>query len=260
VSGLIFYQYNAMRKIYFILFCAVLCGSPAFTQNSKQTESIEQVWLGYFNQARFSDRWGSWLDVHLRTKENFTSNLSQSILRLGLTYYFNENTRFTAGYAYVSHYPGDNHKDITQPEHRPWQQLQWNNKYSRLRTSQSFRLEEKFRRKIANESTLAEGYNFNYKLRYNFLLNVPLGKKLYMPGSLSFVVNDELHVNFGKQVVYNYFDQNRLFLGFSYQTNKHDNLQFGYLNIFQQLASGNRYKDIHAFRLFYFHILDLRGK
>jgi hypothetical protein len=177
-----------------------------------------------------------------------------------LTYYLNDATKLTAGYAYVSNYPGDNHGDVTQPEHRAWQQVQWHNKYAKVRTMQWFRLEEKFKRKILNESELASGYTFNYKVRYNFYLQVPLSKKGIQPNTLSFVVNDEVHINFGKHIVYNYFDQNRFFLGFSFQTNKSDNLQFGYMNLFQQLASGNHYKMINAARIFYFHNIDLRKK
>jgi hypothetical protein len=32
------------------------------------------------------------------------------------------------------------------------------------------------------------------------------------------------------------------------------------MNVFQQLAAGNSYKNIHAIRLFYLHNLDLRKK
>jgi hypothetical protein len=97
-------------------------------------------------------------------------------------------------------------------------------------------------------------------MRYNFYLQAPLGKKGIQPNTLSFVVNDEVHINFGKQIVYNYFDQNRFFLGFAFQTNKTDNLQIGYMNLFQQQASGNHYKMINAARVTYFHNLDLREK
>jgi hypothetical protein len=62
-----------------------------------------------------------WTDLHLRTKK-----ISLPIFRkypaFGLTYYLNDATKLTAGYAYVSNYPGDNHGDVTQPEHRAWQQ------------------------------------------------------------------------------------------------------------------------------------------
>lgn len=43
-----------------------------------------------------------------------------------------------------------------------------------------------------------------------------------------------------------------------YQLSAHSNLQFGYMNVFQQLAAGSTYRNIHAIRLFVFQNLDLR--
>ena len=125
---------------------------------------------------------------------------------------------------------------------------------------QWIRLEERFRRKILNDSTLADGTSFNFRIRYNILFEIPLSRKGFVPKSVGFVVNDEVHVNFGKEIVYNYFDQNRFFLGFAYHVNKHDNLQLGYMNVFQQLPAGNKYRSNHVARVFYFHNLDLRTK
>jgi len=230
------------------------------TQTVKTTTTINQTWFGYFNQTRLSKKWGLWADAHLRTKEDFVNNLSQSIARVGLTYYLTDNTKLTLGYAYVNQFPGDNHANISQPEHRIWQQVQWHIKFPRLRLMQWLRLEEKFKHKIANNDNLADGFNYNWKLRYNLFFNVPLSKKAFAPHSLSFVLNDEVHINFGNEIVYNYFDQNRFFAGFSYHTNAHDNIQFGYMNLFQQLAPGNSYKNINAARIFYFHNIDLRKR
>ena len=80
------------------------------------------------------------------------------------------------------------------------------------------------------------------------------------PGSVSFIANDELHINFGKEIVNNYFDQNRFFLGFKYQFTGSSNVQLGYMNLFQQLAAGNKYKNINAIRVFFFQNFDLRKK
>jgi hypothetical protein len=240
-----------IRKLFTCLLILPLCASHV-TAQTKNTAHISQVWVGYFNQTRLSSRWGLWADIQLRTKENFTDNLSQSLNRLGLTYYLSDNTKLTLGYAFINYFPGDNHANISQPEHRIWQQIQWHNKYPRLRLMQWFRLEEKFKHKVLDNDHLADGYAYSWKLRYNFFLNAPLGKKAFAPGTLSFVLNDEVHVNFGKEIVYNYFDQNRFFIGFSYHTNASDNIQFGYMNLFQQLPAGNSYKDIHAARIFIF--------
>src|SRR6185436_1266399 len=181
-------------RCFLLIILSYLLTQPTFSQ-TKQTEHVQQTWLGFFNQTRFSNKWGAWADVHLRTKEDLVNDLSQSIVRVGLTYYLNDDTKLTAGYAYVSHYPADNHKNVTMPEHRPWQQVQWHSKYSRLRLMQWFRLEERFRKKILNDDELADGYNFNFRLRYNILFMVPLSKKRFEPKTLSFVVNDEVHIN-----------------------------------------------------------------
>lgn len=244
-----------LRKI--LLSISLLITFAGFSQ--KQTTHTEQVWLGYFNQTRFTNKWGLWVDLQLRTKEDFFTNFSTAIARAGAIYYLNDNTKLTAGYAYINHFPADGHKNISRPEHRPWQQIQWHTKYQKLRLMQWIRLEERFRRKIENDDELAEGYNFNWRVRYNFFAAFPLSKQAFAPKTWSFVLNDELHINAGKEVVYNYFDQNRFFAGFSYHLNAHDNIQVGYLHVFQQLSSAaSSYKSIHAARLFYFHNLDTR--
>lgn len=224
----------------------------------KQITNINQVWTGYFNQTRLSNKWGFWAEAQLRTNENFVDNISQGILRVGGTYYYNNDTKLTAGYAYINNFSPANGANISTPEHRPWQQIQWHTKYQKLRLMQWVRLEERYRQRLKNINELDNGFAFNFRIRYNFLMQVPLSKKLFQPSTFSFIANDEVHVNFGKEIVYNTFDQNRFFLGLAYQTNKTDNLQIGYMNIFQQQPAGNIYRSLHTARIFYFHNLDLR--
>lgn len=246
-------------KFLMIIILPVILVSPLRAQ-TKETESVHQLWAGYFNQLRFTDKWGAWVDIHARTHEDYFTGLSQGIVRLGLTHYLADDLKLTTGYAFVNHFPSDNHKNISMPEHRAWQQVQWHSRYPTIRLMQWFRLEERWRRNILNDDKLGDGYNFNYRVRYNFFSQFPLSKKRFQPGTASFVVNNEIHLNFGKRIINNYFDQNRFFAGFNYHLNSHDNLQFGYMNIFQQLASGNNYKSTHVARLFYFHNMDLRRK
>ena len=231
-----------------------------YSYAQKQTETINRIWAGYFNQTRFTDKWGIWAEAQVRTKENFVDNLAQGMVRVGLTYYLADATKFTVGYAYVNDFPGDNHKNISAPEHRPWQQIQWHTKYGKKKMMQWIRLEERYRHKIKNDDELAAGYNFNWRIRYNLWYEIPFYKNGTDLNSWSFIVNNEVHVNFGKQIVNNYFDQNRFFLGLKYQSGLHSNLQFGYMNLFQQMAAGNRYRNFNIIRLFYFQNFDLRKK
>lgn len=226
----------------------------------KQATSENQVWLSYNNQTRVSNKWGIWGDFHLRTKENYIDKFSTGIARVGLMYYVTDNTKLTAGYAYVHNFPQEGHTDVGRPEHRPWQQMQWHNRFPKLRLMQYLRLEERFRRKIKDNDELADGYNFNWRTRYNVLLNFAFNQKPFAPGTVSYFVNDEVHINFGKEIIYNSFDQNRLFAGAQYHTNSSDVLQVGVMYLYQQLASGNRYRHIYAPRISYFQNLDLRKK
>lgn len=243
-------------KIRFLLLVAVLATTGVSAQKNVSTD--EQTWLAVLNQTRFTDRWGLWFDAHLRLKEDFVGDLSQFLVRVGPTFYLSDDVRLTAAYAYVHTFPATGHANIAQPEHRPWQQVQWFIRGPKARLMQWVRLEERFRRKILNDSELAEGYDFNWRIRYNFALFLPLTQKRFEPGGLQFLLNDELMVNFGEKVLYNHFDQNRLFAGLVYQVNKHAQLHAGYMNLYQQLASGNSFRNLHTIRVFYFHNFDLR--
>lgn len=247
-------------KLTILLILSLLSWQALQAQNSRQTVEEEQVWFAYFNQTRLTDKWGIWFDAHFRTTEHFIKEPSKAIGRLGLMYYLNDDLKFTNAYAFINHFPEEGHAHVSQPEHRIWHQLQLHSKYGKVRTMQWLRLEERFRRNIKNDNELADGYRFDWRIRANFLLNIPLSKKGIVPHSFSAVVNDEIFVNLSKNNVYNIFDQNRFFVGLAYNFNTHSNLQFGYMNVYQQLASGNKYKNINSLRVFFFQNLDLRKK
>lgn len=231
-----------------------------FSQIERSTQTEEQTWMAYFNQTRLSDKWGIWFDGHFRTTEHFVKEPSKLLLRTGLMYYLNDDLKLTNGYAYINHYPEEGHANVSQPENRIWHQLQLHTKYGKVRTMQWIRMDERFRRKIKNNNELAEGYRFDARIRYNFLLNVPLSKKGIAPKTVSAILNDEVMINLSKNNVYNAFDQNRFFVGIAYNIDSHSNFQFGYMNVYQQLGAGNKYKNINSIRLFFFQNLDLRKK
>ena len=245
------------RTCIILISLLMIIGSRVNAQ-TKHVATDEQFWIGYFNQTRLTDKWGLWFDTHFRTQHNFFDKLFQVAGRVGITYYLNDEARLTAGYTYFNHFIAGNHEMISQPEHRLWQQIQWQNSYPKLKLVHRIRMEERWRRKILDGDSLVAGYNFNYRARYQILSQFPLSKKRFQPNTLSFVIAEEVMINFGKEIVDNYFDANRLFLGFAYHVTKQDNIQLGYMNVFQQLPAGNFYRSNHVIRLYYFHNLDLR--
>ena len=224
----------------------------------KRTTTLQQTWLGTTGQLRFSNHWGASFDLQIRSRENFLKGISQVSSRIGAVYIPNESLRISLGYYFADNVPRDYKKAVFQDEHTGWQQVAWSNKYPRITVNQSVRLEERFRHRLKNERELGEGYGFNYRTRYNILLNIALNKKAFTPHTFAATFYNEAYLNFGKQIIYNAFDQTRSFAGFNYAFNKNANLQFGYLYVFQQLTSGNRYRHVHAARIFYLYNLDLR--
>jgi len=224
----------------------------------KHIHEREQVWLGYFNQTRFSNRWGMWVDVHYRMTDNFADRPFQFLFRPAITYFAKDNVRINAGYTLADHFPGKG-LHTTRLEHRAWQQVWWSQKYTSLSTLQWLRLEQRFNEKVVNDEK-QDGYNYTFRVRYNFSFFVPLKGKEIAPKTPFIALMNEVFLNFGGKVVYNTFDQNRLFAGIGYQFSPHLNGQLGYMNVYQQEASGNSYFSTHAIRLFFFHSLDFRKK
>lgn len=233
------------------LLVSVVC--QAFAQ--KHIDVRKQTWWGYFNQTRFTERSGVWIDLQLRLND-IADEKSVSIARLGYTYFASDNVRLTAGYGYITHFAlKDQSPDV--PEHRPWQQIQWFDKKEGLSMAQYLRIEERFVRRVSNGELTAED-RFTWRFRYNFFISFPLKGQPGEAKSPFLFVNDELLISAGKNVVNNYFDQNRLFTGLGYQFTTGLNAQLGYLFVFQQLAAGNEYVHINGLRLSVVHNLDLR--
>ncbi|RAV99993.1 DUF2490 domain-containing protein [Pseudochryseolinea flava] len=223
----------------------------------KNIHHREQLWVGYFNQTRLSNKWGLWLDVQHRLTDNFADRSFQFLFRPAITYFIKDNLRVNVGYGYIHHFPAKG-METHRNEHRPWQQIWWTQKYSGLTTLQWLRFEQRFNEKVVADEK-QDGYNYNFRIRYNFSFFIPLKGKEIVAKTPFISLGNELFLNFGDRTVYNTFDQNRLFAGMGYQFTKNLNVQLGYLNVYQQEASGNNYVSSHAARVAVFHNLDFRS-
>lgn len=249
-----------MNKLIILGVLGLTLLSPGLVKAQKTISEDEQAWFAVVNTTRLSNRWGVWFDAHMRLKNDFVQKPSLFILRGGPTYFINNDLRLTAAYAFINVFPETAHPEVSRPEHRLWQQVQWFSHIQKARWMQWIRLEQRYRRNLSDNGLLADGYQFNWRMRFNGLLTIPLGKDAFKPGGLQGVVNNELMVNFGKHIRYNYFDQNRFFVGLGLQTAPSSQLQLGYLNVFVQSPAGDRFSNIHAVRMFYTHNFDFRKK
>ena len=251
----ILHALNPSAARFIVTLGILLLGCQREATAQKQIEEAEQTWLGYFNQTRFTARSGVWLDMHIRFTNHYIKEKTFEITRLAYIYYITDNVRLMAGYTYANRY---NRSGVNRvPEHRPWQQIFWTEKRKGFSITQTFRVEQRFRRNVA-DSVLSRGYNFNWRFRYNFAMTIPLKGREVAPGSPFIYLADEIHINAGKNIIYNYFDQNRLFVGLGYQFTRSLNAHLGHLFIFQHQGIPGHYLHIHAIRLYVIHSLDLR--
>ncbi len=240
-----------LKKIFFLLLL-----TPVLSLAQKQTEYTEQAWFGYLNQTRLTNRSGIWLDLHFRLNDHFVKEPAIAMARLGYIFYVNDQNRLAAGYAYITQYSNSNGLPNV-PEHRLWQQFQWFEKKKWLSIMQYVRLEERFRRKV-EEGELVDEYTYTSRVRYAMAFTIPLKGEPGAPKTPFVFINNELMINFGSEIVNNYFDQNRFFVGLGYQFTKNLNASVGYLNVFQQLPAASTFRHVDGIRLFVFHNLDLR--
>ena len=199
---------------------------------------------------------GTWVDLHHRTTDNFINRPLQSLGRFGLTFFATNQFRITAGYCFAYNYPTESFHS-SKLEHRPWQQLFFKQEYQKIQSIQLLRLEERYNQEVLNNE-VTNNYVYTNRLRYSYMLLIPFSKNGIEPNTVFGVINNEIFVNFGKNITYNTFDQNRFFVGLGHQLSKSSSVHLGYMNIYQQHASGNKFSESHCIRLFFYHNIDFR--
>jgi hypothetical protein len=231
-----------MRKPIFLLVMAIVFFNILHAQRLYTTNN--NLWLAYNGDHKVSKLLGIHLEYQERRSKLGAGN-QQNLFRTALNYHFLPNAFASMGYAFVATYPYGNFavKSVF-PEHRIYQQLQYNNGLGIIESVNRFRLEQRFNYlpvlqtdssyKASNKST------YSNRVRYAQRFSIPLKGKKIVDKSFYITCFDELFINFGEQVQRNIFDQNRAFAGIGYKLPKLGRIELGYLN--QLLFKGDEVK------------------
>ena len=213
----------------------------------------------YFGNHKFRDNFGIHAEIQWR-RHNYLSDPQQLLLRFGLDYYVTEKEKITIGYGFIKTFPyGEFAVTNAFPEHRIWEQFQTAQTLGKFKLNHRFRLEQ---RMIGNASTGEfEGGRFENRFRYMAKGTVDLTKG---ERPLYIAMYEELFINFGRDVGYNLFDQNRLYGALGITVSKAIKIEVGYLYQVVQLRSldlaatpRNKIEDNHTFQLALFSNLSL---
>lgn len=242
-----------------ILLNLLILVSPciAFGQAAPQKEVTQkmQTWLSLNTVTKFSDHWGIVADFHDRW-DGFVDENNFYLLRGGITYIPNTYVSLTAGYAHMWLAPSNPDWSTYADENRFYEQVQLNTVAGKVGIVQRIRNEQRWQEKIVDDQETDEA-RFTDRVRYLVGFNIPVFSKKTLP---LLVVSDEILLQFGNEVIYNTFDQNRFFVGIKQIIDPKWSFDFGYMNVYQQKYSGYQYDMIHTIRLFFYLSTSIRKK
>ncbi|UQD55957.1 DUF2490 domain-containing protein [Flavobacterium sp. K5-23] len=231
--------------IYFLSIFLLSVGVKAQTEKNIKNQSL--LWTRYYNQLDLNNKWSVHTEIDNRV---FINSVTQNTLvgRIQLRDKVTDKIELGVGFDYFSVATQDPEiiNGFHIPEYRAQQDVTVKQSLGKINLSHRYMIEERF---VHNSSKLMleEGTTFYLRFRYRIQGDYTFWKneKQYLKG----IVHDELMINGGNKIIKNTFDQNRIYGALQFGVNKSIAMEFGYLNSFQQRASGVDYfaRDIIRF-------------
>jgi Protein of unknown function (DUF2490) len=229
------------------------------TEISAQKKVANQslYWIRYYNILSISKNW-NWHNEIEDRRFFVNNNQHHFITHSRLHYKINPNTEIGFGLTYSLQSPQEpySNSDLIIPEIRPVQEIQIVNPLTkRFSMLTRFRIDERFIHKNDGK-VLLDNYDFNFRFRYRLQLNYKLNAEGAKFNTI-LKLGDEIMLNAGKNIIYNQFDQNRIFVGIEKGISKNLGISADYIHWFQQRASGNQFFKREIIRLTLNHKLKL---
>ena len=241
------------RLVFFLL---LLLSQYALAQSpEKDIEQQQFIWLRYSNRLTINERWLLYSEIETRWFA-FANRLHQWVLpRVQLHYQIGPGADVALGNTlFLQALPqmADEAVDRIRPEIRPHQELNLSQSLGKMKISHRYKIEERF-----FQRTSVDQPDFNFRFRYRLQVQVPLtNPEKHIPVSVR--VFDEVMFNAGKNIVYNVFDQNRIFADCQVKLSPHWTVEVGYMNWFQQRPSGTEFFNRHIARFTLAHAISLK--
>ena len=243
-----------MRK--FLFLSSLLMFSSLSAQNEVERRSYENThfWTSVNGTLRLSQRWGMITDAHIR-RENFIRDPNFYFLRLGAAYWLDDQFSVAGGIAALWLATDTDVGTEFALERRTYQQILWRAQIKKITFLQRIRIEQRWHEVLDQTDGSVDRVRFSN--RFRFLLSAAI-RVFENPKSPRPVISNEILFHVGNEILYNTFDQNRLFLGFNQRLGKNWTVDYGYMMVYQERYSGFEYDLNHTIRLFFYYSPDLR--
>lgn len=225
----------------------MLWAQPAQMEINEQN----QFWTSINSTFNINKKWAVLADIHLR-RNNGIRDPSFYLIRGAGQYYVTPNFTVAFGYAHMWIAPNQTDWQKFVNENRIYQQSTFTTKFGAINLLQRLRNEQRIQQTIANGKPL-NNYRITNRIRYLLSTTISISKNSYIPKP---VIAGEILFHFGKEIVYNTFDQYRFFVGIRQKISKPLSFDIGYMNLYQQKFSGYQYEVNHTIRLFFYYTFD----
>ena len=240
--------------IIFFLLISAFCQA----QSVKNIDNQSILWTRYYNQLLLNEKWSLHSEFDNRI---FMNPVKQNLYVIRVQGRYKINTHLETGIGVVHFSVATQEPEINYnfniPEYRGQQDITWKQNFGEVILNQRFQLEERFIGR-ADKVTLLPGTTFSWRFRYRLQVDYTFWKREKQ--LLKAVVSDEIMFNFGKQIIKNTFDQNRIYAAIQYGLNTNLAFELGYLNSFQRRATGIDYFNRDIIRFSIFHKIKVHKK
>lgn len=238
----------SVRRSAILIFIVLLTHWANAQFPPRQVNEQAQFWTSVNSTIKFNEHWGLVADAHIR-RNNFINDPSFYFLRAGIQYQVLPDFNVTVGYGHMWIAPGRSDWQNFSNENRLYQQGILVSKIGKVSLVSRIRNEQRWQQIIEDDKPSGR-WRFTNRIRYLLSATIPVSKNNWVP---KLVLSNELLVHFGKPVLYNAFDQNRVFVGIKQQISKDWSFDFGYMMVYQQKFTGYQYDMNHTTRLFFYY-------
>ena len=229
---------NTTKQFIFLFFIAF---TNSFAQDRKVVYPHSTFWHKTEANEFFGEHWGVGLDYVYRSVDDmneggmFDRTLRHSI-RPWLNYQMTKNARFSfspIGYMHTNEYVGKL-EDFDRPDYhelRTTFQFFHHIKYPNPKWMHTFRYRYELR---WQERPSQDDYRFFTRFRLRYRIRYVINKEdFYQNNMLYAAVSNEIGLNMGKNVTYNTFNQNRLYVGMGLRFATSARVELRYVNRFR---------------------------
>lgn len=242
-----------------ILFLAVFLCLQLRAQKDIETQHL--LWYGSWFTIKFNEKWYWQTEIQER---HYVRPFAQHQFLVRTHLHRNlgkSGWDVSVGFCTFNQSPNnpDTRPRLLVPELRPHVELGYKQALKAVNIDHRFRAEARFFHNTnATRTELEDGFDFgNFRFRYRLQATFPLWK-FKERQSLKLRISDEIHINAGKKIIRNVFDQNRLYGGLAVDILPNLTAEAGYLYWFQMQPNGAFFAR-HIGRFSFFYTFDLQA-